>query len=132
MKDQSLIGDARKFETGWRIWFWVLMLFNLIAPLFFFDRVEAWTVMITYVAAGSIVTFLHRRIGWVRLLGVSHFPWFALLPWLVFRYLQTNPEGAFSFWILSTILIDTTALAIDVVDVIRYIKGDRAPIVPRR
>jgi hypothetical protein len=132
MHHNSLISDAREFEIGWRIWFWILILVNFIAPLFFLGKVEARVMLGAYVVAGVIVAALHRLFGWVRLLGACHFLWIGLLPWLAIRYMTTGPEGAFAYWMLATILVDTTALAIDMVDVARYLRGEQAPIVPRQ
>ena len=33
----------------------------------------------------------------------------------------------FGYWLLAVIVLDSLSLMIDVVDVIRYIKGERAP-----
>ena len=131
MQSNSLISDARQFAIGWRVWFWILIIVNFIAPIFFLPRVEAWAVIGAYAVAGVVVALLHRRHGWVRLLGTCHFLWIALLPWLAYRYVATSPEGAFGIWILAVIIVDMIAFGIDLVDVARYIKGDTTPIVPR-
>jgi len=125
---KSLIEDARHFALGWRMWFWLLSLLNLVAPLFFLDRPEAWATLACYFIAAGVIVPLHRRIGWVRLLGIGHFQWLVLLPWLVYRYLETSPTGAFGAWMLAVILVDAVSLTIDVFDVIRYAAGDREPL----
>ncbi len=128
----SLVSDAREFSMGWRIWMWLLMLVNLIAPLFFPREPEAWAALGSYFLAAAVIIPLHRRLGWVRLLGVGHFPWLLLLPWLYSRLLSGSPDGALRIWIIAALLVNTACLAIDIVDICRYLAGDRAPIVPRR
>jgi hypothetical protein len=128
-KKTSFLGDASRFDIGWRVWFWLLPGVNILAPLFFLGRLESWITLSASVLAAVVVVSLHRRLGWVRLLGIGHFPWIGLVPWLVSRYLTTSPGGVFATWMLAVIFIDSACLAIDFVDVLRYLGGDRTPIV---
>jgi hypothetical protein len=51
-----------------------------------------------------------------------------MLIWLAFR-LNHIPGGTlFHGWILTLIATDTVSLLIDIVDLIRYLRGDRAPL----
>lgn len=129
MSDKSLIQDARKFPIGWRIWFLLLILVNFVVPLFFLQHRASLLVLLCYMVAGIIMVLLHKRLGWVRLLGIGHFLWIGLLPWLVISYITMQPTGTFGIWLLSIILIDVFCLGIDVVDVVRYLFGEKAPIV---
>jgi hypothetical protein len=128
-KRNSLIRDAREFNLGWRIWMWLLSAVNLVAPLFFLGHPEAWGVLGCYFLAAAVMIPLHQRLGWVRLLGIAHFQWFVLLPWLIFRMLTDSPPTALAVWVWALILIDTVCLSIDIVDVYRYLTGERKPIV---
>lgn len=130
MNRTTMIQDARKFPVGWRLWFWLLSILNLVAPLFFLGHPEAWAILACYFIAAAVMIPLHRRRGWVRLLGIGHFQWLVLLPWLVHRYLQTAPTGAFQIWLLAVIAVDAVCLAIDIVDVFRYLAGERSPLIP--
>lgn len=125
----SLIQDFRSFSLGWQLWMLLLQVVNLIGPLFFLGRIEAWVVIAGYIIAAILLLPLHRRLGWVRLLGVIHFQWFIILPWIAYRFLATGPSGIFGAWLLSVLLIDGICLAIDIVDVIRYLAGDRQRVV---
>jgi hypothetical protein len=50
-----------------------------------------------------------------------------MLIWLVFR-LDHIPEGTLFYgWLLTLIAIDTLSLLIDIVDLVRYLRGDRTP-----
>jgi hypothetical protein len=125
----TLIHDVRKFNFGWRMWFWLLMIVNLVAPIFFLKHPEAWGVLGTYVLAAAVIIPLHRRLGWVRLLGIGHFPWFVLLPWLYSRMMTTAIPNAMWMWLVTVIVVNTICLIIDIVDLFRYARGERAPIV---
>ncbi len=54
-----------------------------------------------------------------------------MLPWLTYRYAVTSPEGFFGMWILTVLIVDIIAFAIDIVDIFRYVRGEKAPIAPR-
>ena len=96
MPRHSLVDDARKFALGWRVWFWLIMAVNFFIPIVFVTRIEAQLTLASYAFASVTIVVLHRRLGWVRLLGVGHLPWLALVPWLVHRYTSTGPSGAFA------------------------------------
>lgn len=129
IKKRSFVDDARKFSMGWRMWFWLLSGVNLIVPLFFITHPEAWAVLACYLIAVVVLVPLHRRLGWVRLLGIGHFQWFVLLPWLIVRMQSIPPASALGIWLMILIVIDGVCLIIDVVDVAQYWRGDRMPIV---
>ena len=77
--------------------------------------------------AATIMTVLHAKLGYVRLLGIGHFVWIPMLIWLVFR-LDRIPEGTIFYnWLLILIAMDTVSLLIDIVDLVRYLRGDRTP-----
>ncbi len=130
MSQRSLVTDARKFSYGWRIWFWILILVNFAGPLFFLQHLLAWLVLGSYVIAGAIIVVLHRKLGWVRLLGVGHILWVALLPLLLFQVVMDYPAEWYGIWLVSVIVVDAVVFCIDIVDVTRYFRGERAPIVP--
>ena len=103
-----------------------LPLINL-SSIFFLPRVEAWVVLGTGLLAATIMTVLHAKLGYVRLVGVGHFVWIPMLIWLLLR-LDHIPGGTlFHGWILTLIAMDTVSLLIDVVDFVRYLRGDRTP-----
>ena len=115
-----------KMPMIWWPWMAGLPLINL-SSIFFLPRAEAWVVLGTGLLAATIMTVLHAKLGYVRLVGVGHFVWIPMLIWLVFR-LNHIPGGTlFHGWILTLIAMDTVSLLIDVVDLVRYLRGDRAP-----
>jgi hypothetical protein len=103
-----------------------LPLINL-SSVFFLPRTEAWVVLGTGLLAATIMTVLHAKLGYVRLLGIGHFVWIPMLIWLVFR-LDHIQEGTLLYgWLLTLIVMDTVSLLIDIVDLVRYVRGDRTP-----
>ena len=84
-------------------------------------------MLVTGLLAATIMTVLHTKLGYVRLVGIGHFVWVPMLIWLVFR-LDNIPEGTlFRGWLLTLIAMDTVSLLFDIVDLVRYVRGDRTP-----
>ncbi len=114
-----------KMPMIWWPWMAGLPMINL-SSIFFLPRVEAWVVLGAGLLAATVMTVLHAKLGYVRLVGVGHFVWIPMLIWLVFR-LDHIPGGTlFHGWILTLIAMDTLSLLIDIVDLVRYLCGDRA------
>ena len=90
-------------------------------------RARCWGIVIPIDLTQSAI---HARKGFVRLLGVGHFLWLPMLPWLWTRLAET-PSGLFRNWILAVLVVDGISVVIDVTDVTRYFLGDRdLPVVP--
>ncbi len=103
-----------------------LPLINL-SSIFFLPRMEAWVVLGSGLLAATIMTVLHAKLGYVRLVGIGHFVWIPMLIWLVFR-LDRIPEGTLFYgWLLTLIAMDTVSLLLDIADLVRYLRGDRTP-----
>jgi hypothetical protein len=114
----------------WWAWLFLLMLVNLLIPLVFLGTPEAhWTLIAFFVAFGIQAT-LFRFKGFVRLLGVGHIiPWVPLVLWLWTRLGAIDPSTPFGQWILAVIFLNGISLVIDLVDVFRYLAGDRTPSI---
>ena len=103
-----------------------LPLINL-ASVFFLPRIEASVVLVTGLLAATIMTILHAKLGYVRLVGVGHFVWIPMLLWLSFRLAEIPSDTLFYGWLLTLIAMDSVSLLLDFVDFVRYLNGDRSP-----
>jgi len=120
----DFVRNIFKMPMVWWPWMVGLPLLNL-SSIFSLPRMEAWVVLGTGLLAATIMTVLHAKLGYVRLVGVGHFVWIPMLIWLVLR-LDRIPEGTLYFgWLLTLIAVDTLSLLIDIVDFVRYLRGDR-------
>ena len=72
---------------------------------------------------------LFGRFGWVRLLGIGHWPWLLLVPWAWLRLAAVPDASLTRFWLMSLIVLNTGSLLIDAVDVVRYMRGEREPVM---
>ena len=103
-----------------------LPLINL-SSIFFLPRMEACVVLGTGLLAATIMTVLHAKLGYVRLVGIGHFVWIPMLIWLVFGLDHIQKGTLYYGWVLTLIAMDTVSLLIDIIDLIRYLRGDRNP-----
>ena len=114
----------------WRVWMVLLVLVNMVLPLFFLGKPEALVVLVALMVSMFTMVTLFAKFGFVRLLGLGHFPWLFTVPWLALQLGQTMASGPFYYWLLSVVVLDSISLVIDAVDVTRYWRGERQPTIP--
>ena len=111
----------------WRIWVGLLVVLNFLTPIFFITIAEGQVVLGMGMVAIVIQLIIFSRLGFVRLLGLGHAPWIWLVYWLWGRLDTAEAGGALSYWLAALIAINCASLLIDVVNVLRFIRGERAP-----
>ncbi|MDP1569347.1 MAG: hypothetical protein Q8L86_05030 [Vicinamibacterales bacterium] len=107
----------------WPAWVALLFVVNM-AAVAFLPRLEAWVVLGGLGLGALLQVAIFARLGFVRLLGLGHVPWVAIVPWLWLR-LDLAAEPALSRWMVAVVVLCGVSLAIDTVDVIRYLRGER-------
>lgn len=118
-----------RMPLPWAIWLMVLMAVNMIGPLFFLNQLEGQVVLVVFLVSAGLMMLLFAAKGFTRILGAGHILWLGLVPWLWARLELAPSEGLLSTWILIVIVLNGLSLIIDIVDVIRYARGDRQPTV---
>lgn len=108
-----------------RVWLIFLLSANLVAPLFFLARVEAQAAVAALAASMVAMTVLTGLTGYTRLLGAGHIFWVPLIVWLWSRLDQIPADDAFGVWVRVLIGLNAISLVIDVIDVVRYVAGER-------
>jgi hypothetical protein len=116
-----------RMPMPWPLWVAVLFVTNMGAVVFL-PRVEAWVVLGGLGLGALFQMGIFARVGFVRLLGLGHAHWFAMVPWLLSR-LDAIAEPAMYRWVVAVVVLCGLSLAIDTVDVVRYLRGERAPAV---
>jgi hypothetical protein len=112
-----------------QLWLLVLGVLNMVVPLMFLGRAEARVTLVAIVVAMSLMVLLTQTVGFTRLLGAGHFVWFALLPFLWSRLDHVPAGDLYGYWLRAVIAANAISLALDVIDVIRYARGDRAELM---
>lgn len=130
-----MIDAVNRFRLGvatlaWPWWLWMALLgvVNMALPLVFLGSLEAKVVLAAVLAGALVQLLLVGRLGFVRLLGLGHIvAWVPMLLWLVPRLGNLGGATAFGRWLMAVVVLDLASLAIDFVDVGRYLAGDRRP-----
>jgi len=129
------LAEAMATEPLWlRAWIQLLIVANLGAVLFVVGREEGrWRVrpepiaiLIGFAAAGISMSALYEQVGYVRLLGLAHLVfWGPVFAWILLTRRQRHPlHGAFGSYLRFYLFIAGISLAIDAIDVVRYLAGD--------
>ena len=121
-----------KFNQGmmrmpiyWQLWLMLLITANVLIPLLFLSHLESQVVLAAILASVMLMAILTGLSGFTRLLGLGHVLWIPLLYFLWTRLPQIPPDDFFGLWIRVLMVLNAASLAIDTVDVVRYIAGDR-------
>jgi len=118
-----------KIPIIWQLWLALLITVNLIVPLFYLSTLEAQLTIGALVLGFLIMSYIHSKRGYVRLLGIGHIFWFPLVLWLGLRAFEEGLSDAFAVWLVSLVVLNSLSLILDVMDVVRYLRGERAPVI---
>ena len=111
----------------WVGWVMLLMMVNMVIPLFYLGTLEGKVVLGAFVLGALLQIAIFSAKGFVRLNGIGHILWVPMVGWLWTR-MDLAPAGSlFRYWLLATIVLVSLSLLIDAVDVIRYLRGERDP-----
>ncbi len=109
-----------------RVWVGWLVLVHGVMPLAFLGRTGGKLMLGGFVVGVVLMALLHARFGFTRILGLAHLAW---IPGLVViaRDVWAFPYGGFAWWAGLALPTGALCLGIDTVDVVRWVRGDRAP-----
>ena len=112
-----------------KLWMGLMVIFNMVIPLFFLDRLEAQVVLAAIMASMAVMTLITGTTGFSRLMGLGQIFWVPLLFFLWTQLDQIPPDDGFGVWVRALMVINAASLVIDAVDVFRYLAGERGEIV---
>ena len=115
-----------RFPFHLRVWALLVAGVNL-ASLGFLDVVEGQAVMLGLLVALVIMAVVHKRLGFVRLLGLGHVAWSVMLPWLFMRLALSESSPPLYAWLVTLVTVNSMCLIVDAVDVTRFLAGDQQP-----
>lgn len=130
----ATLGAAIATEPIWlRAWF-VLLVSVHVAALFFIVRREAgaWRIRFEPVAIAAsflgsalLMNALYAQVGYVRLLGLAHLVfWTPVWVWILYRRRAIGAGSLFGKYVQAYLLVAGASLAIDALDVVRYLAGN--------
>ena len=115
-----------RFRAVPRIWNIWLVGVNLMC-LYFIGHIEAQVVLGTTLVAVALQAVIYGRIGFTRILGIGHTLWIPMFAWMALRLdsIATYPE--LQTWLIVLTMTNAISALIDLSDVTRFVKGERAP-----
>ncbi len=122
---RGVVGLPRRVQ----LWLVILSGLNMVGPLPFIGHPEARVVLGTFLLAFALMSVLTRAFGFTRVLGLGHIVWLALVPYLWMRLDHIPAGDIFGLWVRAVVLANTVSLAFDIVDVARYVRGEREAVV---
>ncbi len=115
-----------RFRPVPRIWNVWLVGVNLMC-LYFIGHIEAQVVLLTTLISVIVQAMIYGRIGFTRVLGIGHLLWIPMFVWIAARAdsIATHPD--LQTWIILLAITNAVSFAIDLTDIARFAKGERAP-----
>lgn len=133
--------QAMSTEPLWiRIWLFALVATHFCALLFVVGRVAGrWRVRVEPIAilagffgAALLMNWLYEQSGYTRLLGLGHLVfWTPVWLWVMSRRRAIGTASWFGKYVHVYLVIAGISLAIDAVDLVRYVVGEHAAILHR-
>jgi len=115
-----------RFRPVPRLWCVWLVGVNL-ACLLFIAQVEAQVVLVVTAIAVIVQTLIYQRIGFTRILGVAHVLWLPMFAWMAGRIADIAERPDLARWLALLVATNLASAAVDTVDVVRFLRGERAP-----
>jgi len=115
-----------RFRPVPRIWNVWLVGVNLMC-LYFITHIEAQVVLGTTLASVVLQAVIYGRIGFTRVLGVGHLLWVPMFSWMALRADEIAAHSDLQTWIIVLAITNAISFAVDLTDVTRFAKGERAP-----
>ncbi|MEP0521940.1 MAG: hypothetical protein ABJO09_18110 [Hyphomicrobiales bacterium] len=115
-----------RFRPVPRIWNVWLVGVNLLC-LYFILHVEAQVVLAVTLVSVVVQAIIYGRIGFTRFLGIGHLMWLPMFAWMATRGDDITLHSDLHTWIIVLTITNAGSFAIDLIDLARFAKGERAP-----
>ncbi len=115
-----------RFQPVARVWAVCLILVNL-GSLFFLDTIYAQMNLAAIGLGIALMIFIYQRVGFARLLGIGHILWVPMIAYFLMNLPDAMSQPTLYVWVVALIVFNTVSLVIDSIDVLRFLRGERAP-----
>ena len=115
-----------RFRIVPRIWNVWLVGVNLVC-LYFITHIEAQVLLAVTGVAVAGQALIYDRIGFTRILGIVHLMWIPMFAWMATRLEAIQADPQLASWIAVLFVTNMVSLVVDTTDVLRYLRGERAP-----
>ncbi len=123
----TLVADILLKPVWLQAWVGWMVFVNLVGSIIFLGaRVEAKWVLLAFLGAALSMEAMYQQFGYQRILGLAHVIfWTPLVIYLWRRHQGGGRPGMASKWLAVVFATNLTSLAIDYIDVARYLSGER-------
>jgi len=129
MPVRAFMQGLRSLDWPWQVWVLALGAVNVVGGFAYIARPEGRATLLAMAVAMGVMVGVVRARGFVRLLGIGHLvAWGPLLAWLVLRFDSLPATGGLRRWVVALVVVNGLSLVIDALDVVRYARGERAPM----
>lgn len=115
-----------RFRPVPRLWCVWLVGVN-VACLLFITHIEAQVVLAMTAIAVAGQTLIYQRIGFTRILGMTHILWIPMFAWMAMRIDTIMEEPSLAIWLVLLFATNLVSYVVDTVDAFRFLRGERAP-----
>ncbi len=130
----ATLGAAIGTEPFWlQAWVMTMVLVHMVGLLFVVAReqqrwrlrLEPLAILVSFLVAAVIMSWMYERVGYVRLLGLAHLlAWTPVYVWIFLRRQRFSWATAYGKYTHLYLLVAGISLVVDAVDGIRYLAGD--------
>ncbi len=113
----------RPIPRIWNVW---LVGVNLLC-FYFIGHIEGQVVLAITLASVVVQAVIYGRIGFTRVLGVAHVMWLPMFAWMATRTSDIAAHFDLQTWVVVLAITNAVSFAVDMTDVARFAKGERAP-----
>lgn len=107
----------------WGIW---LVVVNASCVVFI-THIEAQVVLLVTAIAVVAQTLIYQRIGFTRILGLTHVVWLPMFAWMATHINTIMGEPYMADWLVLLFITNLVSIIVDTIDAIRFMRGERAP-----
>ncbi|MFN0190502.1 MAG: hypothetical protein ACKVP5_00790 [Aestuariivirga sp.] len=116
-----------------QLWLYWLLFGGFVLPLALLywrqTRLAAVVVIAAGIAAGFTVNWIYAKLGYVKLLGLGHIPFWTPAAIFLFYLLRRGDLPIWAYRIMAVVFATLAiSLAFDYADVLRYALGERTPL----
>ena len=115
-----------RFRLVPRVWCAWLVAVNG-ASLAFITQIEGQVVLAVTGIAVVTQTLVYGRNGFTRILGTTHILWVPMFAWMALRWDAIASDPAMAAWVTVLFVTNLTSFVVDVIDALRFARGERAP-----
>lgn len=115
-----------RFRPLPRLWCVWLVAVNA-ACLLYINHIEAQVVLAVTCIAVVIQALIYDKLGFTRILGVVHLIWIPMFAWMATRLEFILTDSGLTTWLVVLLATNVISLIVDLADVTRFIRGERAP-----